>query len=124
MLQITVRQNLQTQKQFLPPRRLTTEQLTHCSIYIYPCTSRTLNFFFALLFYSYCIYSHSALYIFFKLLRPLHCCTVCFVLCYVMYMLCKHIESHFTSPSHIPCLCKLTWPIKPDSDSDSDSDKE
>src|SRR4029434_2319736 len=34
-LQITVRQNLQTQKQFLPPRRLTTEQLTHCSIYIY-----------------------------------------------------------------------------------------
>src|SRR4029434_2833104 len=28
----------QTQKQFLPPRRLTTEQLTHCSIYIYPCT--------------------------------------------------------------------------------------
>ena len=29
-LQITVRQNLQTQKQFLPPRRLTTEQLTHC----------------------------------------------------------------------------------------------
>src|SRR4029434_5435578 len=81
---------------------------------MYPCTSRTLNFFFALLFYSYCIYSHSALYIFFKLLRPLHCCTVCFVLCYVMYILCKHIESHFTSPSHIPCLCKLTWPIKPE----------
>src|SRR4029434_293751 len=42
--QITVRQNLQTQKQFLPPRRLTTEQLTHCSIYIYPCTSCTLHF--------------------------------------------------------------------------------
>ena len=25
-----------------------------------------------------------------------------------------------TLPSQIPCLCKLTWPIKPDSDSDSD----
>src|SRR4029434_3208259 len=59
------------------------------------------------------VHSHSALYIFLKLLRPLHCCTVCFVLC-------KHIESHFTSPSQIPCLCKLTWPIKPDSDSNSD----
>src|SRR4029434_1899776 len=33
----------------MAPRRLTTEQLTHCSIYIYPCTSRTLHFFFALL---------------------------------------------------------------------------
>src|SRR4029434_3769932 len=51
-LQISVRQHLQTQKQFLPPRRLTTEQLTHCSIYIYPCTSCTLHFFFALLFHS------------------------------------------------------------------------
>src|SRR4029434_1396242 len=34
---------------FFLSRRLTTEQLTHCSIYIYPCTSCTLHFFFALL---------------------------------------------------------------------------
>ena len=26
-----------------------------------------------------------------------------------------------TLPRQIPCLCKLTWPIKPDSDSDSDN---
>src|SRR4029434_8602462 len=25
-----------------------------------------------------------------------------------------------TLPSQIPCLCKLTWPIKPDSDPDSE----
>src|SRR4029434_3824657 len=48
-----------------------------------------------------------------------HCTVALFVLyCVVMYILCKHIESHFTSPSQIPCLCKLTWPIKPDSDSE------
>ena len=50
---------------------------------------------------------------FLKLLRPLHCCTVC-LFCIVLYILCKHTESHL--PRQIPCLCKLTWPIKPDSD--------
>jgi len=34
----------------------------------------------------------------------------CFVLyCVVMYIVCKHTV---TLPSQIPCLCKLTWPIK------------
>src|SRR4029434_7760956 len=105
-LQITVRQNLQTQKLFLPPRRLTTEQLTHCSIYIYPCTSGIFHFFFALLLCNIsqllyiaippCIY-------FLKLLRPLHYCTVAlFVLHYVvMYILCKHTESHFTKSNSL-----------------------
>ena len=120
MLQITVRQNLQTQKQFLPPRRLTTEQLTHCSIYsiyIYPCTSCTLHFFFALLLCNIsqllyiaippCIY-------FLKLLSPLHCCTVClFVLyCIVLYILCKHTESHFTKSNSLfvqTYLANKTW---------------
>src|SRR4029434_3427876 len=50
-----------------------------------------------------------------------HCTVALFVLyCVVMYILCKHIKSHFTSPSQIPCLCKLTCPIKPDCDSDSE----
>ena len=37
----------------------------------------------------------------------------------MLYILCKYNESHLTR-SQIPCLCKLTWPIKPDSDSDSE----
>src|SRR4029434_1388070 len=84
-------------------------------------TSRTLHFFFALLL---CNISQ-LLYIaippctyFLKLLRPLHCCTVClFVLCCIFCVSTLRV----TLPSQIPCLCKLTWPIKPDSDSDSDS---
>ena len=87
-------------KTFLPPSCLTTKQLTHCSIYsiyIYPCTSCTLHFFFALLLcnISQLLYiSHSALYIY--ILNFLDRCTVAlFVLyCVVMYILCKHIESH------------------------------
>src|SRR4029434_2101385 len=89
------------------PSRLTTEQLTHCSIYIY-----IYIFIPALLALStsslhYCftatVYSHSALCIYFlKLSRPLHCCTVCFVLyCVVMYILCKHTESHFTKSNSL-----------------------
>src|SRR4029434_11016202 len=63
------------------------------------------------------VYSHSSLYIFLRFLRPLCCCDV--LRCVVLYILCKYTESHLTR-SQIPCLCKLTWPIKPDSDSDSD----
>src|SRR4029434_468481 len=95
-------------------------------LYIYPCTSRTLHFFFALLL---CNISQ-LLYIaippctyFLKLLRPLHCCTVvlyCIVLCCIFCVSTLRV----TLPSQIPCLCKLTWPIKPDSDSDSDSDQQ
>ena len=40
---------------------------------------------------------------FLKLLSPLHCCTVClFVLyCIVLYILCKHTESHFTKSNSL-----------------------
>src|SRR4029434_10709646 len=103
--QITVRQNLQTQKQFLPPRRLTTEQLNHCSIYIYIFITALLALSTSSLHYCFTatVYSHSALCIYFlKLSRPLHCCTVCFVLyCVVMYILCKHTESHFTKSNSL-----------------------
>src|SRR4029434_2362875 len=101
MLQITVRQNLQTQKQFLPPHSLTTEQLTHCSIYIYPCTSCTLHFFFALLLCN----NSQLLYIaippciyFLKLLSPLHCLFVCIVL----YCIFCVSTLRVTLPSQIP----------------------
>src|SRR4029434_10793299 len=50
---------------------------------------------------------------FFRLLRPLHC-LYCFVL---LCIFCVSTPRN-TLPSQIPCLCKLTWPIKPDSDSD------
>src|SRR4029434_10192670 len=72
---------------------------------IYPCTSWTLHFFALLL-----CYNSQLLYIgippciyFFRLLRPLHCCTVClFVLyCIVLYILCKHTESHFTKSNSL-----------------------
>src|SRR4029434_1656886 len=73
------------QKQFLPPRRLTTEQLTHCSIYIYIFIPALLGLSTSSL--HYCCNISQLLYIaippciyFLKLLGPLHCCTVCFVL--------------------------------------------
>src|SRR4029434_8842467 len=102
--------------QFLPPRRLTTEQLTHCSIYIYPCTSCTLHFFFALLLCNNSQLLYIAIPPCIYFLNFLDRCTVAlFVLyCVVMYISCKHTESlpsHFTW-NQIPCLCKLTWPIK------------
>src|SRR4029434_9393505 len=56
---------------------------------------------------------------FLKLLSPLHCCTVCLFVLYCIVLCCIFCVStlRVTLPSQIPFLCKLTWPIKPDSDS-------
>src|SRR4029434_8917527 len=173
----TVRQNLQTQKQFLPPSRLTNEQLIHCGTVQLPWITKTttvqlqLQIIFIIFIYfisnleicaihstpycvtiqavntvlltsfSYhlilipallalstlcttcCVYSSQLLYIaippcIYFLYFSDRCAVVlyCFVLC---SMFCVS-TMRATLPSQIPCLCKLTWPIKPDSDSDSD----
>src|SRR4029434_5883461 len=51
-----------------------------------------------------------------------HCTVALFVCLYCIVLCCIFCVStlRVTLPSQIPCLCKLTWPIKPDSDSDSD----
>src|SRR4029434_124058 len=48
-----------------------------------------------------------------------HCTVVLFVCLYCIVLCCIFCVStlRVTLPSQIPCLCKLTWPIKPDSDS-------
>ena len=63
-LQNTVQQNHQTQKQFLPPRRLTNEQLTHCAItlahYNIHCTiTPTILFIYFILKYKMCNTFHT-----------------------------------------------------------------
>src|SRR4029434_6762791 len=91
-----------------PPRSalLPYTTLFRSYLYIYPCTSRTLHFFFALLLCNIsqllyiaippCTYFH-------KLLSALHCCTVCLfeLHCIVLYILCKHTESHFTKSNSL-----------------------
>src|SRR4029434_470909 len=73
------------------------------SIYIYPCTSCTLHFFFALLLCNIsqllCIAIPPCIYF----LNFLDRCTVALLVlyCVVMYILCKHIESHFTKSNSL-----------------------
>src|SRR4029434_6492536 len=109
------------QKQFLPPRRLTTEQLTHCSIYIYiyifipallALSTSSLHYCCAT-FHSYCIQPFRLVH---TLLNSLvHCTVALFVCLYCIVLCCIFCVStlRVTLPSQIPCLCKLTWPIKP-----------
>src|SRR4029434_4240348 len=90
----TVRQNLQTQKQFLPPRRLTTAQLTHRSIYIYIyifipallALSTSPVRYCGATFHSYCIQP-------FRLVHPfltslVHCTVALFVCLYCIVLCC------------------------------------